>query len=85
MKKKLLALMLALAMIFSLTACGGGSSNTSEEPADLSAMSWDEIVEQAKGTSVAFYGWGGDENSADMLNVRSCRMAKMEFQLVLTH
>ena len=61
MKKKVFALMLSLAMIVSLCACGGGGSS-SEKQADLSSMSWDEIVEQAKGTKVAFYGWGGDEN-----------------------
>ena len=31
-------------------------------------MSWDEIVEQAKGSKVAFYGWGGDENRNKWLN-----------------
>ena len=61
--------MIALAMILSLTACGGsGESEPSEAQTDISAMSWDEIVEQAKGTKVAFYGWGGDENRNNWLN-----------------
>lgn len=59
--------MLAFAMMLSLGSCGGdgGSADTQT---DLSAMSWDEIVEQAKGTKVAFYGWGGDENRNNWLN-----------------
>ena len=67
MKKKVFALMLALAMIVSLCACGGGGSQA-EKQADVSSMSWDEIVEQAKGSKVAFYGWGGDENRNNWLN-----------------
>ncbi len=67
MKKKVIALLLSLTMIFALTACGGGSSEEAQA-SDLSGMSWDEIVEQAKGTDVAFYGWGGDENRNNWLN-----------------
>ncbi|MBE6041563.1 MAG: ABC transporter substrate-binding protein, partial [Clostridiales bacterium] len=66
MKKKLIALMLAFAMIFALAACG--SKEAEEAPADLSSTEWDQIVEQAKGTDVAFYGWGGDENRNNWLN-----------------
>lgn len=28
---------------------------------DLSQTSFEELVEQAKGSTVSFYGWGGDE------------------------
>ena len=63
MKKKIIALLLAFTMIFALTACGSKDAGDAGEAAnDLASMSWDEIVEQAKGTNVAFYGWGGDEN-----------------------
>ena len=66
MKKKLLVLLLAIVMIFPLTACG--SKQAEPETTDLSAASWDEIVEMSKGTKVAFYGWGGDENRNNWLN-----------------
>ena len=71
MKKKLLVLLLAFAMVFSFAACGGsgsGGDEGSDASTDLSSASWDEIVEQAKGTDVAFYGWGGDENRNNWLN-----------------
>ena len=70
MKKKLIALMLVFTMIFALSACGSKDSGeaASEATTDLASMSWDEIVEQAKGTDVAFYGWGGDENRNNWLN-----------------
>ena len=67
--KKVIAILLSLVMAISLAACGGGSGSSQEEAStDLSSMSWDEIVEQAKGTDVAFYGWGGDENRNNWLN-----------------
>ena len=70
MKKKFIALLMAVLMVFALAACGGGQKDAEEntEAASLSEMSWDEIVEQAKGTKVSFYGWGGDENRNNWLN-----------------
>ena len=61
MMKKWLALLLAVMMVLSFASCGGGAAEEATET-DLASMSWDQIEEQAKGTDVAFYGWGGDEN-----------------------
>ena len=63
--KKLAALLLALLMALSLTACSGKDEQTKK--LDLSAASWDQIVDAAKGTTVTFYGWGGDEDRNDWL------------------
>ena len=73
MKKKLLSIVLVLVMALSLAACGSGGSKPAEkesqgETAASEEKSWDEIVEAAKGTDVAFYGWGGDENRNNWLN-----------------
>ena len=52
-----------------LSACGGGSGEGTSSPGlDLEAASWAEIVEAARGTTVTFYGWGGDENRNNWLN-----------------
>ena len=51
MKKKVIAFLLAFTMIFALAACG--SKDAGEASNDLASMSWDEIVEQAKGTGRA--------------------------------
>lgn len=59
--KKLTALFLILTML--LSACGGKDTHTP----DLSAASWDQIVDAAKGTTVTFYGWGGDEDRNNWL------------------
>ena len=60
MRKKLLILLLAIVMVLPMASCGSKEAAPEEGAADLSSASWDEIVEQAKGTKVAFYGWGGD-------------------------
>ena len=59
MKKKLTALALAALMLM-LAACGGGKTADAgrTDPAD---MSFEELTEAARGTTVTFYGWGGDE------------------------
>ena len=46
--KKLAALLLSLVMALSLTACSGKDEQA--EKLDLSAASWDQIVDAAKGT-----------------------------------
>ncbi len=78
--KKLVALIIALAMVFALCACGQSSESpsagTTTPAADtatsaaapvesnvfnLDDATWEQILEEAKGTTVTFYGWGGDE------------------------
>lgn len=56
MKKKLLALFVAVAMVFTLVACG-----TTDNSSDEGLVSYDEALKAAKGTTVTFYGWGGDD------------------------
>ena len=65
MKKKLLSVLLAAAMTVSVfTACGASETETvqSTEEKNVSEMTFDEMKEAAAGTTVTFYGWGGDEN-----------------------
>ena len=56
--KKIIAIMMMLMMTLSLVACGK-SDDTSK---DVSNMTYKEILEEAKGSTVTFYGWGGDED-----------------------
>ena len=61
--KKVTALLLALVMLLGLTACVNAQPEY-----DLENASWDQILAEAKGTTVTFYGWGGDENRNNWLN-----------------
>ena len=80
MKKKLLAVLFACVMAFSLGACGSKDSASTDEFAN---MSWDEIVEQAEGTTVTFYGWGGDENRNNWLNSEVADYLKENYDITL--
>lgn len=57
-----------LALTLTLTACSGPAGTA--EPAaevDLTDASWEQILDAAKGTTVTFYGWGGDEDRNNWL------------------
>lgn len=58
--KKLLSIMIIVLLTVSFFGCGKTNNNTSE---DLSNKDWDSILTSAKGTTVNFYGWGGDDRT----------------------
>ena len=76
--KRILTLLLALTMVFSLTACG-----TAQKEIDLNNASWEEIVKAAKGTTVTFYGWGGDENRNNWLNTTVADYVRDNYDITL--
>ena len=76
--KRVLALLLAAVLVFGLTACGA-----KEKTIDLNTASWDQIVEAAKGTTVTFYGWGGDENRNNWLNTIVADYVKENYDITL--
>ena len=68
MKKKNVFISILLILAVFLAGCGGNASseeesdsqeNTSEE--NLAEASLEELAAEADGTTVSFYGWGGDE------------------------
>ena len=79
--RKLLALLLAFTLLFSFNGCGQKQSGTQE--LDLSSAEWDEIVETARGTTVTFYGWGGDENRNNWLNTTVADYVKEHYDIAL--
>ena len=58
MRRNLKAALLATSL---LLAPGAGYSDTADGDA-LNAMSWDQIVEMAKGGEVNWFLWGGSDN-----------------------
>ena len=79
--RKLLALLLAFTLLFSFNGCGQEQSGT--QKLDLSSAEWDEIVEAARGTTVTFYGWGGDENRNNWLNATVADYLKEHYDIAL--
>ncbi len=90
MKKRITALLLSMMMVISLAACSSGaksenSDNTSktESTKAVEDMTYDELVEAAKGTTVTFYGWGGDDNLNDWLDNYYAPRLKEKYDITL--
>ncbi|MDE7221492.1 MAG: ABC transporter substrate-binding protein, partial [Oscillospiraceae bacterium] len=63
--KKLLAMVLALVMTFSLAACGGGNDTKTSQPSDGSQSSDSQPAGgQPSGETIALRVWGAEEDQA---------------------
>lgn len=58
MKRKIIAILMMLIMTLSLVAC----EKNSKTSANVDEMTYEQLLEEAKGSTVTFYGWGGDED-----------------------
>ena len=72
MKRRIISVVLAALMTLSLAACGSKSEDASgnddsNSEKSIEEMSFDELKEAAKGSTVTFYGWGGDEKLNEWL------------------
>lgn len=70
MRKRILSVLLAAVLVFGLAACKNSdegketknnASQTEGKDGDIQDMSFEELKDAAKGSTVTFYGWGGDE------------------------
>lgn len=62
MKKKLLSIILVIVSAVLLAACGAKEEKQEKQKeTNVEELSYDDMKEAAKGTTVTFYGWGGDE------------------------
>jgi len=77
-KNRILAVLLCAVMLVSLVGCG-----SKEKEIDLTDASWEEIVDAAKGSTVTFYGWGGDENRNNWLNTTVADYVKENYDITL--
>lgn len=50
---------------------------------DLSNLSFEEIAEKAKGTSVNFYGWGGDEKRNQWIDTYGIPKVKEQYDVTI--
>ena len=76
------ALLLAGVLTLGLAACSGGTDTGAGE-LDLESASWEEITAAAAGTTVTFYGWGGDENRNNWLNTTVADDVKERYDITL--
>lgn len=76
--KRFAVLALSALMLLSLFGCGKKA-----ETLDVSQATWEELVAAAKGTTVTFYGWGGDENRNNWLNTTVAQHLKDNYDITL--
>ena len=86
MKKRIVAAMLELAMSVSMMACGAKSDSKQENTAttkEVDGMSFEELKEEAKGSTVTFYGWGGDDKLNDWLDNSFAPIMKEKYDITM--
>lgn len=67
-------------MMLSLTACGKKENPNSN---DLTKQDWNHIVEEAKGSTVNFYGWGGSEQTNKWIDNYLAKELKQKYNITL--
>ncbi|MCI9421793.1 MAG: ABC transporter substrate-binding protein [Dorea sp.] len=88
MKKRIVACLMTAIMVLGLAACGNNAKNESreggeKEEQDLGDMTFDELKEAAKGSTVTFYGWGGDELLNEWLDDVFAPAMKEEYDITM--
>lgn len=92
--KRLLVLLLIMTMSFSLVACGSEKvepeketskseevKDVSEDVEDILDKDWETILEEAKGTTVNFYGYGGNQQYNEWVDGFLSDMAKEKYDI----
>ena len=86
MKKRLMAIFTAAVMGVTLLAgCSGtGTSGDADKEAGFDASAdFEQITEQARGTKVTFYGWGGDDKRNEWLDTVVASSLKENYDITL--
>lgn len=81
MKKFIARFMVFVLCVGLMTGCGA-KTQTTADGFDAGA-DYDSILEQAKGTTVTFYGWGGDEQRNTWLDTEVASKLKENYDITL--
>lgn len=79
-KKKWSLALLSLALVLGLCAC---RTEPREEEFQLDDTSFQELVELARGSTVSFYGWGGDEQINNWLDRYFAPRMKEQYDITI--
>ncbi|NLY86130.1 MAG: ABC transporter substrate-binding protein [Tissierellia bacterium] len=83
-RKTLLIFLLLIAILTAGCSKNKASLNDNENIVELDPNAdFDALVEQARGTTVTFYGWGGDENRNRFLNEQLAPKLKEKYDITL--
>ena len=64
------------------TSCSGGQEASAEKEFDANA-DFNDIIEQARATTVSFYGWGGDEDRNEWIDTAVASALKDRYDITL--
>lgn len=77
--KKIKLILLVLSLLIGITACSKGEI----EEYNLSEKDWNTILKEAKGTTVNFYGYGGDQKVNSWIDGYLAKELKEKYDITL--
>ncbi|ADL03787.1 ABC transporter substrate-binding protein [Lacrimispora saccharolytica] len=85
MKRRISAALLAVITALSMAACGNKERPKEEkkQASEIEEMSFGRMQEEAKGTAVTFYGWGGDERLNEWLDNAFAPAMKEKYDITM--
>ena len=81
--KRLTSLFAIVMALFLITGCSGDNDTDVESQVFDPNTDFDTIIEQAKGDTVTFYGWSGDEDRNRWLNETVAPVLKEKYDINL--
>lgn len=77
--KRWIAVLLICILAFSLAGC---QRKPAVQP-DVADMSWEEVLESARGTTVTLYGWGGSDKTNGWLDNNVAKVMQEQYGITL--
>lgn len=82
MIRRIAASVMILILTMGIVGCQKQDSNQSSGQ-ELLEMDWESILEEAKGTTVTFYGYGGDEKTNNWIDSYVAKELKEKYDITL--
>ena len=85
MHKRILVILLSVLLLFSLSACSGNDEQREEGKGagDILDKNFEELLEAARGTTVTFYGYGGDQKTNAWIDKYLTENVKKDYDLTV--
>ena len=77
--KRILASLLLFVLLFSVVGC----NKTTKVDESVLDGSWEDILGEAKGSTVNFYGWGGSQTTNDWIDKHLAPSLKEKYDVTL--
>lgn len=79
-QKQIIAIIMAIMLV--LTGCQATTTRLAK-PMQVNAMTWSQIIDQARGSTVNFYGWGGSDTVNTWLDTVVAKQLKDNYDITL--